>query len=350
MRQFRGIMFTTLLFLSAGIMSAPLQLAPGYPDSYTVKAGDTLWDIAGRFLQKPWQWPEIWQVNPEIRDPHLIYPGDVISLSYDADGNPRLGLGNKPGMMREVKLSPRVRRDALIRAVPTIPIDAIQQFLSRPRVMERIDMDSAPRLSAFVREHIVGGAGDSVYADSIEDPDMQTFDLIRPGKAYIDPDTNENLGYEAVYVGDAEIVRPGTPAKLTLTTTDTWAQLGDIFLPDPQDEVLSNFQPRPGPALLEGRIIKVLDGVTQIGQNNLVVLNKGEADGLESGHVLTILQRSDPPRGQRSRYGFYRPEELPLEEVGFLMVFRTFERVSYAMVMAASNSIRVLDVVSSPEN
>ncbi len=349
MRQFLGFVFSTLCFLSAGLTAAPLKLAPGHPDSYTVKVGDTLWDIAGHFLREPWQWPEIWLVNPEIRDPHLIYPGDVIHLSYDADGNPRLGIGNKPGTMREVSLSPGVRREALVRSVPTIPIDAILQFLSRPRVMDRVDMESAPKLKSFVKEHIVGGAGDAVYADSIEDPDILTFDVMRPGKAYIDPDTNETLGYEAAYVGDAEVLRAGTPAKLVLTTIEDAARLEDIFLPDPEEEVLSNFQPRPAPALLEGRIIDVLNGVNQIGQFNLVVLNKGEADGLEPGHVFIIMQRSDPPRGQRSRNVFYRTPALPLEEVGTLMVFRSFDRVSYAMVMTASNAIRVLDSVRSPE-
>ncbi len=349
MRQFRDlVIFTLFLLFSSGPGAAPLQLADGHPQSYTVQPGDTLWDIAGRFLDEPWRWAELWQVNPDIDNPNLIYPGDVVMLSYDVNGNPRLGIAKQPGKMREIKLSPRVRREALTSAVPAIPIDAIQQFLTRPRVVDKDELASSPKVSAFVGEHIVGGAGDTIYADSLEDPDVPTFDIVRLGKPYKDPDSGEQLGHEAVYVGDAEILRVGTPAKLLITASDTAVQLDDVLLPDPQDEILNNFMPRPAPELTEGRIIDVLNGVTQIGQFSLVVLNIGETDGLEAGHVMNILQRSRPPMSLTKRNAFSKQVELPLETVGTLMVFRSFDRVSYAMVMTARHAIIVKDVVRSP--
>jgi hypothetical protein len=347
MCQFRHSLALCLVFLLAPVQAhAAPELNPDYPERYVVQSGDTLWDIAGRFLREPWRWTEIWRLNPEIGDPDLIYPGDVLRMTFE-QGAPRLV--REGGVPREVKLSPRVRSEPLTRAVPAIPIDAIQQFLTRPQVLSPAELDAAPQVTAFVKEHIVGGGGDQVYASRLDDDYVRTFDVVRPGQALRDPDTGEYLGQEALYVGSAQLLRAGTPAKLVLAETERQVLLGDRLLADSDEEALVNFHPLPGPMMLEGKIMSVLDGVNQIGQFNVVTLNKGADDGLEPGHVLQVLQRSSPPRNA-ARTAFWRTSpELPLEEVGLVMVFRTFDRVSYGLVMSATGPIHLLDTVRSPE-
>jgi hypothetical protein len=249
-----------------------------------------------------------------------------------------------------VKLSPKVRSEALSRAIPTIPIDAIQQFLTRPQVLSQQDLRAAPELTAFVQEHIAGGEGYQFYVSGVEDDWVRNYDLVRQGKAFRDPDTGEYLGHEALFVGSAQLLRPGTPAKFLLATSEREAQLGDRLIAYADEPPLENFQPKPGPLFLEGKIISVLDGINQIGQFNVVALNKGADDGLEPGHVLQVLQRSVPPQAETHAVVWHRKAELPLEEVGTLMVFRTFDRVSYGLVMRASGSIHLLDTVRSPES
>ena len=353
MHQFRHLLLSALLLMPAFLYAATPELKTDHPQRYVVQQGDTLWEIAGRFLRDPWRWPDIWHVNVEIANPNLIYPGDVLQLGY-LNGEPRLSLERGAGARdsggpREVKLSPRMRREVLTRPILTIPIDAIQQFLTRPRVLSSQELNSAARVTAFVEEHIVGGAGDAIYVSAVEDDQIRQFDVVRPGQAYRDPDTREILGYEALYVGDAELLRPGDPAKLMLTATETEALLDDRLFPDPEEEALENFHPKAPPFLLEGKIIALLNGVNQIGQYSVVVLNRGSDNGLESGDVLRILQRTDPPRGQKRSSFFGRKPELPLEDAGLLMVFRSFERVSYALVMYATRPLHVGDTVQSPE-
>lgn len=349
MRQFRHLLSAALLIFTGISTATDLELRPEHPDRYTVVPGDTLWDISGHFLQSPWRWPEIWEVNPEVRNPHLIYPGDILYLRF-VDGKPRLSREPNSGGMRDVRLSPGVRRSSLSRAIPVIPIDAIQQFLTRPRVMSRYEIQQAPEVTAFVQEHIVGGIGDPFYASSIEDDLNRSFDVIRPGKPYRDPDTGENLGHEALYVGDAELLRAGTPAKMTLTGGAMEVQMGDRVLPDPEEETLEQFYPKPAPEFVDGKILAVLNGINQIGQYNVVVLNKGSADGLEIGDVMQILQRSRPPRSAQAGTLWGHRNDLPLETVGMLLIFRPFERVSYALVMSASGVIHLKDTVRSPRN
>jgi len=348
MRKFRYFMFSVLFLVSAGANSAPPQLETGHPDSYVVKPGDTLWDIAGMFLRDPWRWKEIWQGNPEVSNPDLIYPGDLLRLTYE-NGVPRLGVDNGGGP-RHIKLTPTVRRESLSDAIHTIPIDAVQQFLTRPKVMDEADLEAAARVIGFVDEHIVGGRGDLIYVNNIDGTDFNSFDVVRIHRTYTDPDTGELLGTEALYVGDADLLRPGEPAKMVLSATDLEVQIDDRVFPDPQDEVLENFQPKAAPAFLEGKILSVLNGVNQIGVHNVVVLNKGGDDGLEPGDVMQIMQKSRPPKQITEGNGLWRrAPDLPLEDVGLTMVFRIFDRVSYALVLRAGRTVYVGDTVRSPE-
>jgi hypothetical protein len=350
MTQFRSLLVSVLFsLLPLGAVAADQApaLTPDHPEHYVVRPGDTLWDISGRFLRDPWRWPEVWEGNRSIANPHLIYPGDVIWLSY-RDGQPRLS-ARRPAGRREIKLQPGIRRETLTEAIPTIPLDAIRPFLTRPRVLSEDELSSAPRVEAFVSEHIAGGAGDPFYAGGLESPDVRSYDVVRPGEVYRDPDTGEDLGLEADYLGDAELVRAGEPSKLMLASANREIQLGDRLLPDPEDEELEDFVPNPAPPFVEGKIISVLSGIDQIGRYSIVVITAGEDEGLQPGDVMHILKRSRPPRsmtllGRRSSVG-----ELPLEEVGTLMVFRSFEKVSYALVMQATSAIHVNDEVRSPE-
>ncbi|MEJ2425295.1 MAG: LysM peptidoglycan-binding domain-containing protein [Candidatus Thiodiazotropha sp.] len=328
------------LVLSCTALAAnPVALNPSHPERYTVVKGDTLWDISAMFLRDPWLWPEIWYVNPQVENPHLIYPGDELVLTY-LDGRPILRVNRKN------KLSPRIRATPLDQAIPTIPIDAIEPFLTRPYVVDEHELDSAPYIIHFLDDHIVGGGGISYYARSIMDDDYKHYAIVRPGKPYKDPDTNEILGYEAQYIGASELRRTGDPAKLFINSSEMEALIGDRLIHTEEEEPLIDFQPKVPDGDIEGRIIAVLNGVSQIGQYNVVVLNKGANVGLEPGHVLEILQGGNEVRDIIKGRG--ETVTLPLEKAGMLMVFRTFEKVSFALVMDATKPLHVLDWVRPP--
>ncbi len=331
--------------LSTTALSAKVELNPAHPERYTVVRGDTLWDISARFLRDPWLWPDVWQANTQIKNPHLIYPGDIITLSF-IDGMPVLQV-ERSASSGNIKLSPKIRAERLDQAIPTIPIDAIAQFLSRPYALNEGELDDAPYVVHFLDDHIIGGAGHQMYVRSITEPKSWKYEVVRPGKPYIDPKTEEILGYEALFIGNANLQRPGDPAKLLLTKTELETVIGDRLLPILKDEPLTNFHPVAPKERIDGQIISVLNGVSQIGQFNTVVINRGSKDGLEPGHVLRILQGGDevrdvihPVRGERIK--------LPLEEAGILMIFRTFDRISFGLVMHASSPLHVLDTVRTP--
>jgi hypothetical protein len=331
------------LLISWGVLAAsPVVVNPDHPSSYTVVKGDTLWDIAGRFLRDPWRWPDVWHVNPQIQNPHLIYPGDIITMTY-VNGQPRLGL--QRGSV--VKLSPKVRSSLIDDAIPAIPIDAIHPFLTRPYVTGEGELDSAPYLVAFDDEHVVGSSNIKAYVRAIDNSDNRAFDIVRPGKAYKDADSGEILGYEALFIGNSELLRTGDPATVLLTRMELEAKEGDRLLPVKEDTPLNSFFPAPPSRPVKGSIIDVLGGVSQIGQYQIVVLDRGSEDGLEPGAVLTVDQRGRTIPDKVSE----DPTDtltLPDEPAGTLMVFRTFSRVSFGLIMDATRAIHVLDRVHNP--
>ena len=259
------------------------------PDVYTVLRGDTLWDISGRFLTEPWLWPEIWQANPQIKNPHLIFPGDEISLVF-VGGKPRLRL--RRGARPVVKASPMVRVSRRGRAsIPTIPIDAISQFLSRPRVVGDGFLEQSPYVVSVGKEHLVAGAGFRIYARGQGLDAANRFAIFRQGVTYRDPATDQIIGYEALHLGDAVIERHGDPATLRLIQTTREVLAGDRLLPVDEERFEQNFQPRAPATAIDGSIIEVVEGVTQIGQYQVVVLNLGVSNGIEPGHVLAVWQK-----------------------------------------------------------
>ncbi len=345
-RTVHGFLFFICLSLSAG--ADELTLNPSHPERYTVVKGDTLWDISAMFLNEPWRWREIWHNNPQIKNPDLIYPGDVIALTY-VDGKPRLSLDTN-GADSSGRLSPRIREEALEDAIPVIPIGAIRQFLSASRVVTRNEIQTAPYIVAFAGEHLTGGAAQNVYVKSPNYPIGENgYMIFRKGVHFKDAETREDLGYEAVYIGETKLVRSGDPATFLVTKTRDYTSIGDRLLPILEERLRLNYQPRAPKSLIKGHIISVLDGVSQIGQYNVVAIDRGLADGLETGHVLEIHQSGDRIRDIVRGYGTsQRSVTLPDERAGVLMVFRPFERVSYALVMRATGAIHVLDLVKTP--
>ncbi|MCB1751940.1 MAG: LysM peptidoglycan-binding domain-containing protein [Gammaproteobacteria bacterium] len=346
MSKYRQPILTLLLslfFCGTVIAADPPALKSNHPDRHVVQRGDTLWDISARFLEAPWRWPEIWQVNPQIQNPHLIYPGDIIELTY-VDGVPRLSL--KRGSL--VKLSPRIREDDLDAAIPTIPISEIQQFLSRPYVLDSTELEAAPYIVSFGEDHVLGSSDVKAYVRSLPEEQPVHFDVVRPGKAYRDAESNEILGYEALFLGSAELLRTGDPATVMLTDMELEFVVGDRLIPESRDASRSNFIPKTPDRPINGSIISVLNGVSQIGQYNVVVLDRGSRDGLSPGDVLDINRLGLTVRDTVSpKLGTY--VKLPDEPAGTLMVFRVFERVSFGLVMHATDAMHVGDRVINPE-
>lgn len=327
------------LTLAGSALAESVPLNNSHPEQYTVVEGDTLWDIAAMFLREPWRWPEIWHVNEQIANPHLIYPGDVLSLTY-VDGKPRIGL--QRGTLR---LSPKVRATPLDTAIPVIPIDAVKGFISRPYVFEPGQLESSPYIVAFADEHIMAGAGQRFYARQI-DEQQSRYDIVREGGPYLDSRSGEVLGQEAIYIGSAVLQRGGDPSTLLVSSSEQQVVVGDRLVPVEDDVALENFQPSAPAGEIDGAIISVLNGVTQIGQYDIVVIDRGTEDGLAVGNILNVLGRGevidDPVTADRND-----TVKLPDEKAGLMMVFRTFSRVSFGLIMHASRAIHVMDRVIS---
>ena len=368
--------FGILLALSiTSVAAAPVELNPHHPDSYTVVKGDTLWDIAGRFLAKPWHWPKIWKANPDIKNPHLIYPGDVVVLTYQ-DGEPRLGLQRGSLRGSTVKLSPRTRSTALERPIPTIPYEAIAPFLTKPRVVTQEEMAAAPYIVASAGEHLASGTGDRVYVRGLKETPAGRYHILRLGEPYrkaptVKPAENnteppimspadahtkaeqpkpedEILGYEAIYVGEAKVEKWGDPVTtLTLERAERETVIGDRLLPITGERYEQNFFPHPPKNPVEGNIISIFEGVISLGRYQVVALDLGTDQGMDQGTVLAVYQR-----GQAVRDIVSTPSDdtvqLPDEQAGVLIVFRTYDRISYGLVMEASGPLRLHDVVRNP--
>jgi hypothetical protein len=330
------------------VSAGEVELNPNLPESYTVQPGDTLWSIASHFLRNPWQWPEIWRDNPQVRNPNriypgeVLYPGDVLVLDQDS-GRPQLRV-DAPS---ELRLSPQVRSRPITGAIPAIPLTLIAPFLSQPRVMSAAEFERQPYVVALAEEHIVGGAGNRIYVRSIESGSPSAYMVFRAGEPYRDADTGAVLGNASIFIADTQLEQFGDPATLLLTRTEKEVRIGDRLLPFESEQVRIAFEPHAPKSRIAGHIIGVLDGVTQIGQFSVVALDRGTADGIEPGHVMQIWQKGPVVR-DIVRGGFNDTIGIPSQKAGILMVFRPFERVSFALVMSADRFIHVLDAVQTP--
>lgn len=324
---------------------APVVLRPDYPERYVVVKGDTLWDISARFLRDPWYWPELWQNNPQVANPHLIYPGDVLTM-YFIDGKPVLhvdrGDATDSSKYPVVGLSPRIREESLDEAIPTIPLDAIAQFLTRPRVVTKEELDAAPYIVATSDEHLLATIGANVYARKV-DPSVATeYAIIRPDRTFANK-AGEVLGYETIYLADATLLKDGDPATLRITDSTQEVFQGNRLFPI-DERFMQNFQPHAPEDDISGDIVAVVGSVSRVGQFQMVVVDLGRQEGMKPGTVLAINQSGGTVRDVMTG----ELVTLPDERAGVAMVFRVFDRVSYALVMNATRSIRQWDKVANP--
>jgi hypothetical protein len=331
--------------VSATVASHPAVLNPDHPDSYTVQQGDTLWDIAGHFLRDPWRWPEVWRGNPQIKNPNLIYPGDVLTLNI-RDGRAEI---RKRSGYPTVKLTPEVRTTALPRPIPTVPIDVIRPFLIQPLVLNKRELQGTGYIVANTDGRLISGTGDTIYARGINDFDHTRFSVFRSGGPLLEYGSHQVLGYEAVHVADTELVRPetGPNAVATLVVRDSALAVhpGDRVMPVSEEELQENFLPQSPAVPVEGRIIAIPGDSSRIGRFQAVIIDRGYEDGMRIGDVLAVYQAGarivDPVTG--------RTVKLPDERAGLLMLFRLFGRVSYGLVMEAQRDMRLYDVVTNPD-
>jgi hypothetical protein len=351
------------------------ELAPNAPDQYTVKRGDTLWAISGMFLAKPWRWPELWGMNlTDVRNPHLIYPGQTLVLEK-RDGRATLRLGQSEGSAptETIRVSPRTRIEPLTdSSVPTLNLHLIEAFLAEPVIIDEVELLQAPRIVAAPDSRVLITRGDRAYARGLVPTPLklrtegraEDYRVFRNARPLSDPLTHVVLGYEAQYLGKASLVRSESvrpvqntsggddnmvvPATIDIVSAKEEMRVGDRLLPEPPRQFVS-YVPHPSAPGMEGTIVSVYgDAVVNAGQSQVVVINRGTADGMEMGHVMAILKD-----GQR-RVDWSQPGErgtpikLPDERNGLLMVFRPFEHLSYGLILEINDTVKVGDRVANP--
>ncbi len=327
-----------------------IRVKASHPKQYTVKKGDTLWDISSLFLQDPWYWPEIWQKNTQVKNPHLIFPGDVLTLVY-VNGQPQMLINDaqhreilqNSGNSRVIKLSPSIRSTALQASIPSIPGDAIRQFLSKARVVTKEQLESAPHIIGSQDKHLILGTGSRVYIRGELDKERVRFSVFHPGDKLIDPESGELLGYEAKYTGDVHITAYDDPASGDLTYTEREVLIGDRLLPEDKSKLENLFFPHVPDKDINAQIISLYDALFGVAQYQIVVINKGERDGMEIGHLLATFTQGGIIRDNNKQV------KLPNERSGLVMIFKTFERVSYALTMESKRVIHKNDQLHTPE-
>ncbi len=379
------IALVALACLSFNTFADEIQLQKNHPDRYVVVKGDTLWGISGKFLKDPWQWPKVWKMNrAEIKNPHKIYPGDVVVMDTSS-GSPQLKL-----LSETVTLEPGVREEPLEKeAIFSIAPNIIGPFLTQPLLIENGKLESAPRIISGQDNRVIFSPGTRVYINDIKEGEGVHWNIYRAGEQLADPDTKETLGTEAIYLGDVNIARYGAPA-----TGDIVRAKEEIFTKDrlvvSPDTFQSSFVPHAPDTQISGRIMRIYGGVAEGGPNTVVSINRGKNDGIEEGHVLAINRYGriiKDPEYKKESSNTVTPEEkklkevnfdvktgsdgkkivnlakepvqtqvklepgevkLPDERVGLLMIFRTFDRVSYGLIMSATDAVYTLDSVQTP--
>jgi hypothetical protein len=323
--------------------SSNIQLADGHPERYVVVKGDTLWDISGKFLRDPWLWPEIWYVNPQVENPHLIYPGDVLTLVW-VDGRPQLRLQRG----ETEKLSPRIRASALDNAIPTISYDAVAGFLARPGIISTEQLENAPYILSAKQNHLAAAAGMNVYVRGNKAPAGSDVYIINVGEELVDPDDGDLVGYEANYVAHGRVEQAGDPSSVLLLESHKEALKGDLIFNDPT-EVPSHFIPHAPDSSVEGKVIAVAGGTTMAGQFMVVAFNRGSRNGIEPGHVLSVWKPGEVVRDTvKGGIGGGEKVQLPDEYAGRIMVFQVLDRISYGVIVNTVIEIEKLDAIRNP--
>jgi nucleoid-associated protein YgaU len=365
-QQSRKSITALVFFLTVGVAwaqapQAPLTLRADAPDRYVVVPGDTLWGISERYTDSPWRWPELWGMNKEqIRNPHLIYPGAVLLLDRARGTLSLAGPGAGPGAAvargeapsGSIRLSPRLRAEAVAKQeIPSIPPSAIEPFLTKPLVVEPDGLDKAPTIVATQQDRVILAAGNTAYVRGMGESSEDTWYVYRRGNALVDPDTERLLGYEAIYLGSAQVTRPGDPTTVVLTSAVQEINAGDKLVPAGRAQPIS-YAPHAPDVHVAGRVIGIYGGLGKVGEagpQQIVSINRGRADGIEVGHVLALYALGGTVRDVTKPRG--APDSLitlPDERSGVLFVFRVFERVSYGLIMQLTRPVSPLDVVRTP--
>lgn len=339
MIRFLSVFLLATVSLLCHAAGQPIQLADGAPTRHIVLPGDTLWGLSSKFLKDPWRWPDVWRMNrSEVVNPHRIYPGDVILLDRDGEGNPRLRL------QRDVKLVPQIHVDKNEKAISSIAPNVIRPFLSEPLIIEANGLDAAPRIVATQEGRVFLGPIDRAYVENA-DPAVGVWHVYRNGKPLHDPETGDVLGYEAFYLGTAQQLQPGKPATIEILSAKQEITRDDRMVPLVRPELVA-YVPHKPEVNIDGRVLSVYGGVGVGGFGSVISINRGKADGLEVGHVLSL---------QRNRVIEQRDEQDRREQVvvpphrqGLLFVFRTFERISYGLIVQADGTVEVNDFARTP--
>jgi len=347
------------LLFSGSVQAAEGILKDTHPEQYVVKEGDTLWGIASMFLKDAWMWPDIWHVNPDIENPHMVFPGDRIVLTYVA-GKPVLTVDRGKGAtsrqssdrkvparrdLETVVLKQKVRSSVINSAIPAIPLDAIASMLTTGRIVEQFTLEGAPHILAGRSDRLIFGPGDEFYARGNWDSDTAVYGIYREGNAYLDPETKAVLGFEAREVGMAKVVqREADLVTFELTSVKEDVRIGDRLLPTEERRVESTFYPTSPDTRVVGVIMNVMGGVTQVGRNSVVVVNRGTTDGLKVGNIMAIHKSGSVVRDRITKDRI----QLPVVRAGLLMVFRIFDKMSYGLVLQTEEPLRVGDAVTNP--
>lgn len=344
------------------------------PRQYTVKSGDTLWAIAGHFLNDPWYWPELWAKNPQINNPHLIYPGDIISLIYVngqpvfqvvRDGQVVNSSASAPttepqaesnafeqvhtdGALKLVKLSPRIRSTDLKESIKTIPLDAITQFTTQPQVITLQEWEDAPYIVGSEDKHLILSQGNRVYIRGELDKERLRYNIYRKGEKLIDPKSGDLLGYEVIYAGETRITKYATPSSARISKAKREIIVGDRLFSTDNAEINNLFFPRPPEAIVDGEIISLFDAISGIAQYQIAVINLGKRDGLEVGNILATYAKGEVVRDRFEETEGQIKVTLPNERSGMMMLFKIFDRVSYALILEADRVIHNNDQVRTP--
>ncbi len=316
----------------------PLKLASSAPERYVVVRGDTLWDISAKFLSQPWHWPEIWRMNKgQIKNPHRIYPGDVIVLGRDASGSPLLRL--------ESNVRPQVYSEQLTQAIPPIPPNVIEPFISAPLIIEEGGLDAAAKIVATQEDRVFLGKGDTAYVTNA-DPSQKNWTVFRRGEPLYDPENPQRiLGYEAFHLGSATQVRPGDPAIFEIVTAKQEIGANDRLIPALRPQLV-DYVPHKPTSDIAGRVVSVYGGVGTGGRLSIVSLNRGSADGVEIGHVVALEKNRTV--AQRDENDQKTSVVIPAVRYGLAFVFRTFDQISYALVVQSDGTVEVNDFISTP--
>jgi LysM domain len=340
------VLFSSIAF-AAQNATEPLELSPNAPKRHVVVRGDTLWDISGLYLKNPFRWPELWGFNKDkIKNPHWIYPGQVLVLHF-VDGQPRLCIeGESCGDVSTVKLEPRVRITDEAHAISAIPAQVIEPFLSQPLAVEEDTLDSAPRIIATQHNRVVSGDNDLAYVTGLSPGQKKgVWQIFRPGKVLKDPLNNEVIGHEAIFLGTARLVQEGDPATVRILNVRQETGKDDRLVLAPPPDIINYPMHKPATDI-NSRVVSVYGDSNAAGQYSVVAISGGKKTGLEPGHVL-VLSRTGGVVTDRFK-GSKRDVTLPDERYGKLYVFRTFQKVSYALVMETAQPVEVGDTAGTP--